>query len=282
MSDRMRSVDLNADLGEAFGPWPMGRDAELMAAVSSANIACGWHAGDPAVMARTVGLALDAGIALGAHPGYPDLAGFGRRSMAMGEDEVYGTTLYQVGALAAFAAARGARLSHVKPHGALYNDAATDPAKARGVARAVRDAAGLYRAAGGEGAGGAVALGPSYPFLVGLPGSELEKAAAELGLPYAREFFADRAYDDGGRLVPRGRPGAVIHDAELAVARTLRALEKGVVASVGGLEIPMRFETICLHGDAPEAVAFARRLRAALEAAGIEVRPLVKRDRGGR
>lgn len=266
MSERITSVDLNADLGEAFGPWPMGRDAELMAAVSSANIACGWHAGDPAVMARTVGLALDAGIAVGAHPGYPDLAGFGRRSMAMGEDEVYGAVLYQVGALAAFAAARGASLSHVKPHGALYNDAAADSAKARGVARAVRDAA---------------RLAPALT-LVGLPGSELEKAAAELGLAYAREFFADRAYDDEGRLVPRGRPGAVIHDAELAVERSLRALEEGVVTSASGRAIPIRFETICLHGDAPEAAAFALRLRAALEAAGIRVRPFSEPDGGGR
>lgn len=266
MSDKIRSIDLNADLGEAFGPWPMGRDAELMAAVSSANIACGWHAGDPAVMALTVGLAMDAGIAVGAHPGYPDLTGFGRRSMAMGEDEVYGAVLYQVGALAAFVAARGARLSHVKPHGALYNDATAAPGTARGVARAVRDAA---------------KLAPALT-LVGLPGSELEKAAAELGLPYAREFFADRAYDNEGRLVPRGRPGAMIHDADLAVGRTLRALEEGVVTSVSGLEVPIRFETICLHGDAPEAAAFALRLRAALEAAGVRVRPLSEPDGAGR
>jgi len=250
----MKYIDLNADLGESFGAWSLGLDNELLACLSSANIACGWHAGDPAVMERSVAAALAAGVALGAHPGYPDLAGFGRRSMALSAEEIYGAVLYQTGALRAFAEASGGRLSHVKPHGALYNDAAADAAKARAVAKAVRAAGGGL-------------------FLVGPPGSALSAAAAEIGLPYAREFFADRAYGDDGRLVPRGLPGAVIHDAALAVRRVLSALESGVVASINGAPVTMNFDTICLHGDNPHALAFARSLRAALASAGIEPRP---------
>jgi 5-oxoprolinase (ATP-hydrolysing) subunit A len=249
----MKFVDLNADLGESFGAWTMGLDAELLAYLSSANIACGWHAGDPAVMERSVRAALAAGVALGAHPGYPDLTGFGRRSMALSAEEVYGAVLYQTGALRAFAEAAGGRLSHVKPHGALYNDAAADATKARAVARAVK--------AAGSGL-----------FLVGPPDSALSAAAAEIGLPYAREFFADRAYGDDGRLVPRALPGAVIHDKDQAVRRTLEALQSGAVASINGRPVTIGFDTICLHGDNPEALSFARGLRSALESAGIALR----------
>jgi UPF0271 protein len=252
----MKSIDLNADMGESFGAWTIGRDAELLAQVSSANVACAWHAGDPAVMIRTVAAAAAAGVAIGAHPGYPDLGGFGRRSMALSEDETYGCVLYQIGALRIIAEAAGCRLSHVKPHGALYNDAAMDPLRARGVARAVRDAGGgLY--------------------LVGLPDCALGRAALELGLPYAAEFFADRAYDDQGRLVPRSAPGAVIHDRDLAVCRTLDAITTGLVQTITGTAIPAVFDTICLHGDNPEAVIFARALRAALQSSGIAVQPPV-------
>lgn len=247
-------IDLNADVGESFGAYALGKDEDLLGLVSSANIACGFHAGDPVVMGRTVTLALRGGAALGAHPGYPDLQGFGRRSLALGEDEVYAAVLYQIGALRAFARAAGADLRHVKPHGALYNDAARNPALARGVARAAK-------AAGGD------------LILMGLPGCELEAAAADAGLGYAREFFADRAYQDDGSLVPRNRPDAVIHDEALCVARVLRAIREGVVVSASGRTIPARADTVCLHGDNPEAVAFARRLREALETAGIAVRP---------
>lgn len=250
-------IDLNADVGEGFGAYALGSDEALLGLVSSANIACGFHAGDPGVMRKTVDLALRGGAALGAHPGYPDLQGFGRRSLAMGEDEVYAAVLYQIGALRAFAAAAGSDLRHVKPHGALYNDAAKNPALARGIARAVR-------AAGG----GLV--------LVGLPGCELEKAAGDLDLTYAREFFADRAYQDDGSLVPRSRPGAVIHDEDECVARVLRVVRSGTVVSAEGREIAVRADTVCLHGDNPEAVAFARSLRAALSTQGIAVRPVGK------
>ncbi|HAE23070.1 MAG TPA: LamB/YcsF family protein [Spirochaetaceae bacterium] len=253
----MKSVDLNADLGESFGAWTMGLDNELLAYLSSANIACGWHAGDPAVMEASVRAALAAGVALGAHPGYPDLAGFGRRAMALSADEIYGAVLYQTGALRAFAEAAGGRLSHVKPHGALYNDAAADPVKAQAIAKAVQAAGGgLY--------------------LVGPPDSALSKAAAEFGLPYAREFFADRSYGDDGRLVPRGLPGAVIHDTKQAVRRTIEALHSGAVASINGKSIELGFDTICLHGDNPKALAFARSLRSALESAGIALLPFAQ------
>lgn len=250
----MERIDLNADMGESFGAWTMGLDDQLLSAISSANIACGWHAGDPTVMQTTVAAAVTAGVAIGAHPGYPDLGGFGRRSMALSPDEAYAAILYQAGALRAFAEAAGGRLSHVKPHGALYNDAATNPALARSIARAVQ------------------ALGGGV-YLVGLPGCELSRAAEELGLPYAREFFADRAYDESGRLVPRSKPGAVIHDSSLAVSRTLAAIHTGSVPSITGKAIPACFDTICLHGDNPEAVDFARALRAALDAGGIAVKP---------
>lgn len=248
-------IDLNADVGEGFGAYALGSDEALLGLVSSANIACGFHAGDPGVMERTVGLALRGGAALGAHPGYPDLQGFGRRSLALGEGEAYAAVLYQIGALRAFARAAGSDLRHVKPHGALYNDAARNPSLARGVARAVKAAGGNL-------------------ILVGLPGCELETAAFDLDLPYAREFFADRAYQDDGSLVPRSRPDAVIHDEEACVERVLRAVRKGTVVTAGGKVLPVRADTVCLHGDNPEAVAFARRLRAALEAAGVPIRPV--------
>lgn len=250
----MKNIDLNADMGESFGAWTMGLDTQLLPAISSANIACGWHAGDPCVMQATVTAALAAGVAIGAHPGYPDLAGFGRRSMAISPDEAYSAILYQAGALKAFAEAAGDRLSHVKPHGALYNDAAVNPALAMSIAKAVK------------------ALGGGV-YLVGLPDCELSRAASELGLPYAREFFADRAYDESGRLVPRSKPGAVIHDQSLAVSRTLAAIHTRTVTAITGKAIPACFDTICLHGDNPEAVSFARALRAALEASGIAVTP---------
>ncbi len=250
------TIDLNADVGESFGAYSMGNDAALLELVSSANIACGAHAGDPTVMQRTIANAIAGGASLGAHPGYPDIQGFGRRSMAISESEAYGWVLYQIGALQAFARAAGSALRHVKPHGALYNDAAKNPALARGIARAVR-------AAGGD------------LCLVGLPDCEMERAAKAVGIAYAREFFADRAYEDDGSLVPRSREGAVLHDEELCVRRVLRLIAEGKVETMSGKIIPISAETICLHGDNEKAVVFARLLAQALKDKGVEIRPFV-------
>ena len=248
----MTTIDLNADLGESFGAWTMGHDEALLACVSSANLACGAHAGDPSVMAHSVAAAIRAGVAIGAHPGYPDLIGFGRRSLAMTADEVYATVLYQLGALQAFVRAAGGRLVHVKPHGALYNDAALDPTLAEAIARATRAADHGLR-------------------LVGLPGSALEMAAAAAGLDFWGEFFTDRAYGDAGRLLPRTQPGALLHDRSQVIARTLRAVTSGKVETAGGAIIKLSFRTICLHGDNPAAVELAQALRASLEAGGVTV-----------
>ncbi len=252
-------VDLNSDLGESFGAYTIGLDGEVVPAVSSVNVACGMHAGDPDVMLRTVRLAAGHGVAVGAHPGYPDLQGFGRRDMALTPDEVYACVLYQVGALAAFCRAVGVPLHHVKPHGQLYNRAARDAAAAEAVARAVAD------------------FDPAL-VLVGLAGSELVRAGRAAGLVCAEEFFADRGYTAAGTLVKRGEPGAFVTDAAAAAERTVRALEWGSVRSVDGVEVPVHVDTVCIHGDSPHAVQFARGLRAALEERGVEIAP-VRRTR---
>jgi UPF0271 protein len=248
-----KHVDLNCDMGESYGPWRMGQDEALLEWVSSANIACGWHAGDPATMARTVRAAVARGVALGAHPGLPDLQGFGRREMAISAEEARGMTLYQVGALHAFARAAGGRLAHVKAHGALYNMAARDPRLARAVAEAVRD------------------FDPAL-VLVGLSGSELVRAGQAAGLACASEVFADRGYEPDGSLTPRGLPGAMIEDEDQAVARVLRMVLEGKVAGRDGADLEIRADTVCIHGDQPKALAFARRLREALERAGVAIR----------
>ena len=255
------TIDLNADVGESYGAYSMGNDAALLALVSSANIACGVHAGDPAIMQRTIADSMKGGASLGAHPGFPDIQGFGRRSMAMSESEVYGCVLYQIGALQAFIRAAGATLGHVKPHGALYNDAAKNPAMARGIARAVR------------------AAGPGLS-IVGLPDCEMEYAAKAAGIPYVREFFADRAYEDDGSLVPRSREGAVLHDEDLCIRRVLQLVKEGTVESIGGKIIPISAETICLHGDNPKAVVFARLLIQALKDSGVGICPFKPMVRG--
>ena len=242
-------------MGESFGAWTMGSDEALLDLVSSANIACGFHAGDPATMQRTVQCAVAKGVALGAHPSLPDLQGFGRRSMSITPGEARELILYQVGALGAFAKAAGARLHHVKPHGALYNMAAKDSSLAAALAGAVRD------------------FDPSL-ILVGLSGSELIKAAQEIGLRCASEVFADRGYEADGSLSPRSLPGAMITDENLAVARVLRMVIEGRVESRTGPDVALKAETICIHGDQPHALAFARRLRGALEESGVEVRAL--------
>jgi UPF0271 protein len=251
-----RSIDLNGDMGEGFGSWTMGDDAQLLSVVTSANVACGFHAGDPQVMDRTVALAARIGVAVGAHPGYADLRGFGRREIAADPDEVENDVLYQVGALAAFARSHGTRLVHVKPHGALYNQSARDPDLARAVARAVRRA------------------GPELTF-VGLATSEpLRRAAEAEGLRFAGEAFADRAYEENGSLRSRRLSGAVIADPEAAAAQAVRIARDGVVVAAGGVEVALEADTLCLHGDTPGALAIARAVRSALEAAGVAVSPL--------
>jgi 5-oxoprolinase (ATP-hydrolysing) subunit A len=249
-------IDLNADVGEGFGAWAMGSDADLLALVTSVNVACGFHGGDPAVMDRMVAAAARAGIALGAHPGYFDLRGFGRRPMAVPPEEVETDVLYQVGALMAFARWHGTRVAHVKPHGALYNQAAQDErlarAVARGTARAGRDL-----------------------ILVGLASSAAMRRAADAeGLRFAAEAFADRAYQDDGSLRPRTLPDAVITEPEAAARQAVSIARDGQVTAASGAGVRVAADTVCLHGDNPSALANARAVRAALQSAGIVVRPL--------
>lgn len=248
-------IDLNSDLGESFGDWRMGMDEEVMRSITSSNVACGWHAGDPVVMLGTVRAARAAGVAVGAHPGYPDLMGFGRRGMACTPDELYAYTLYQAGALAAVCRSEGIELQHVKPHGAMYNQAAKDPRMAEAIARAVR------------------ALGEGV-MLMGLAGSAFEAASADAGVPFAAEAFVDRGYMPDGSLVPRSRPGAFIHDPEEAAVRMVRLVKEGIVTAADGSELRLKAHSICVHGDNPDAVSMARTVRAALEGEGIALRAL--------
>lgn len=254
MPDPTPTIDLNADLGEGFGAWRAGDDDALLALVSSANVACGFHAGDPVVMRRTVEAAAARGVAVGAHPGYPDLLGFGRRDLAASPDEVTAYVLYQVGALAAFCAAAGTRLRYVKPHGALYNRAARDPATARAVAEGVR-------------------LADPSLVVLGLAGSHLVRAAEEAGLRAAAEAFVDRGYLADGSLVPRGQPGATLHDPEAVAARAVRMVREGAVTAADGAELVVRPHSLCVHGDNPDAPAILAAVRAALAGAGIAVAP---------
>ena len=245
-------VDINCDMGESFGAYEIGADGEVLPYVTSANIACGFHGGDPTVMRKTVAAAVKHGVAVGAHPSLPDLMGFGRRAMQVTPDEVYDLLIYQIGALLGFTQAAGVRLAHVKPHGALYNMAAAQPALADAIARAVRDV-------------------DSRLVLFGLAGSHLLKAAERAGIPSASEAFADRNYLHDGALVPRSRPDAMVADVDEAVRRAVRMVKEGVVPDVEGEEIPIRADTICIHGDGPNAASLARQLRAGLEGAGIQV-----------
>ena len=251
-------VDLNADLGEAFGAYAMGADEAVLAYVSSANVACGFHAGDPTVIDRTVARAVRAGVAVGAHPSHFDLRGFGRREIAADPAEVEADVVYQVGAVAAFARAHGSHLTHVKPHGALYSQAARDETLARAVARGV-------------------ARFSREVVLVGLAGSAPMRRAAEAeGLRFAAEAFADRAYDAEGRLVPRSRPGALITDPSSAAAKAVRIVCEGRIAAVDGTTVELAADTLCLHGDNPHALEIARAVREALEAAGVTVQALAR------
>ena len=250
----MARVDLNSDLGESFGRYELGLDDQVIPLVTSVNVACGMHAGDPVVMRRTVKFAAEAGVAIGAHPGYPDLQGFGRRDLALSPDEAYAYVLYQVGALAGFCRAEGVRLAHVKPHGQLYNRAAVDAPFAAAVAQAVAD------------------FDPSLT-LVALAGGELARAGKATGLRVAQEFFADRNYTDEGTLVPRSQENATIADEKFAVERVVRVVREGTIESVTGKTIEVAADTICVHGDNVHALEFARDIREALTRAGIELRP---------
>ncbi|MBN2394476.1 MAG: LamB/YcsF family protein [Anaerolineae bacterium] len=251
----MMRIDLNCDMGESFGRYTLGDDAAMLDVVTSANVACGFHAGDPSVMQATVALAAQKGVAVGAHPGYPDLQGFGRRAMALTPAEIEASMLYQIGALAGFARAAGVPLVHVKPHGTLYNVAAREQAVAEAIVRAV-------------------AAFDSNLIVVTLPDSALARAAQAAGLRVAYEGFADRAYSEDGSLVPRSAPGAVIRDPALATARAIRMVTQDEVEAVTGKVIPLHIDTLCIHGDTPGAVAIAAMLREALEVAGVVVAPL--------
>lgn len=251
----MYVIDLNSDIGESFGSYTMGDDAAVIKSITSANVACGFHAGDPLVLKTTVGLCSKMNVAVGAHPGYPDLSGFGRRNMGCTPDEIYSDCLYQIGAVAAFCHANGLGLQHVKPHGAMYNQAAKSPELANAIASAIKDAGGNL-------------------ILMGLANSEFERAAAEKGVLFAAEAFADRAYMPDGSLVPRSKPGSVIHDPALAARRVVRMATEGAVEAIDGTIINFRPASVCMHGDTTEAVEMAASVRKALEAAGVLIRNL--------
>lgn len=251
----MLSVDLNCDMGESFGLWKMGQDEAIMPYVSSANIACGFHAGDPGTMRRTVALAVEHGVAIGAHPGLPDREGFGRRSMRVSAAEVYDMVVVQIGALAAVAASQGASLHHVKAHGALYHQTAHDAVLADALARAVRDVDDRLQ-------------------LFAQAGSVQVGVARELGLKVGEEVFADRSYQDDGQLMPRQLPGAMIEEADMAVAQALSLIRDRAVQTASGTRLGLNADTLCIHGDQPRALAFAQSLSAALITHGIRIQAL--------
>lgn len=248
----MKVVDMNSDLGESFGNYKLGMDDKILEIVTSANIACGFHAGDPSVMKKTVALAVKNGAALGAHPGYPDLVGFGRRKMDIAPSDVYNMVVYQVGALAAFAKAAGTRLQHVKPHGAMYNMASKDAKLAEAIAQAVYDV-------------------DKDLILYAQGGTESIKAAEKIGLRTASEVFADRSYQDDGTLTPRSQPGAMITDEEKSIAQVLSMVLEGKVTALSGKVIPVKADSICLHGDGPKALVFANKIRSVLLENGVKV-----------
>ncbi|MFS0723935.1 LamB/YcsF family protein [Paenibacillus sp. 1P07SE] len=249
----MKTVDLNCDMGESFGTYRLGSDAEILKFVTSANIACGFHAGDAGTMRRTVKLALEHGVGIGAHPGLQDLVGFGRRRMDISPQEAYEIVVYQIGALWGFVRSEGAQLQHVKPHGELYNMAAQDAALAEAVAEAV------YR------------IDPAL-VLFGLAGSKLVAAGKKIGLRTACEVFSDRTYQADGSLTPRKQEGALIANDEAATAQVIRMIEEGKVMSRQLVDVDIQADTICIHGDGDHALTFARTIRKALAQAGITVR----------
>ncbi len=251
----MLKIDLNCDLGESFGVYTLGMDEDVLPLITSANIACGFHASDPVTMAKTVRLAADRGVSIGAHPGFPDLLGFGRRNMSVSPSEAKAYIQYQIGALSAFAKSCGVRLSHVKPHGALYNMAGKDMRLAEAICEGIAE------------------LDESL-ILLALSGSAMMEAAKRKGLRAAREVFADRAYEPDGSLVARTKPGAVIADENEAAFRVIRMIQEKKVRAVDGTDLDMEADSVCIHGDSIHALEFAKKLRAAFSAAGIEAAPL--------
>lgn len=255
----MSVIDLNSDLGESFGPWPMGDDAAMLSLVTSANIACGFHAGDPAGILNTLRLAAERGVSIGAHVGYRDLVGFGRRNMHPSSAELIADTIYQIGALQGLAHAAGTRVSYVKPHGALYNTIAADARQAADVIAGIK------------------AIDPAL-VLMALSGAPIVEQARAAGLTVVCEAFADRAYNADGSLVNRRLPGAVIHDPEAVAARMLRLVHEGIIETIDGQDIRLEAQSICIHGDTPAAVAIARHLRQQLAAEGVTLLPFSGRQ----
>ena len=248
----MYRVDLNSDLGESFGRYTLGMDDKIIPLITSANVACGYHASDPVVMEKTVSMAREAGIRVGAHPGFPDLMGFGRRNMAVSPAEAKAYVMYQLGALEGFCRAKGVKLQHVKPHGALYNMAAKDYELSRAICEAI------------------------YEFdknliVLALSGGELARAAKDMGLRTALEVFADRAYEEDGTLVNRRKDGAMITDEDEAIARVVRMVNEKKVTAITGKDIPIQADSVCVHGDGAKALAFVERIRKALTEEGVEI-----------
>ena len=248
-------IDINSDLGESFGAYSIGHDAGLMRAITSANVAAGFHAGDPSVLRETIRLAKTSGVAVGAHPGFPDLVGFGRRELNVTPREAEDMVLYQVAAVAGVAAAEGVKVQHVKPHGALFNMAVRNTELSAAIARAV-------------------AAFDRHLILFGLPGSEILNAGRAAGLRVAAEVFADRAYEPDGSLASRRKTGSVIHDPDAVVARAVRMVKERTVVATDGSAVALEADTICVHGDTPGSDALAARIRAGLEAAGVTVKAI--------
>lgn len=251
----MYKVDLNSDLGESFGRYTLGMDADILPLVSSANVACGYHASDPLVMNKTIAMAKEAGVRVGAHPGFPDLMGFGRRNMDVSPAEAKAYTLYQLGALDAFCKAHGVKMQHVKPHGAMYNMAGKDYALSKAICEAIYE----Y---------------DKDLIVMALSGGELVHAAEDMGLKVAREVFADRAYEEDGSLVNRRKEGAMITDENEAIARVVRMIKEQKVTAITGKDIPIKADSVCVHGDGVKALAFVKKIRETLTAEGIEIVPL--------
>ena len=253
----MYQIDLNSDLGESFGRYTIGNDDKIIPLITSANVACGYHASDPVVMMETIQRAKEAGITVGAHPGLPDLMGFGRRSMAISNEEAKAYTLYQISALGGMCKAAGVKLQHVKPHGALYNMAAKDYDLSKAICEAIYE----Y---------------DKDLIVMGLSGSEMIKAAHDCGLKAASEVFADRAYEEDGTLVNRRKPGAMIEDEDEAIKRVIRMVKEGKVESINGNDISIKADSICVHGDNPKALEFVKNIRETLVAEGVEIKNLFR------
>lgn len=248
----MFRVDLNSDLGESFGRYTIGNDDKIIPLITSANVACGYHASDPVVMNKTIAMAKEAGIRVGAHPGFPDLMGFGRRNMNVSKEEAKAYTLYQLGALDAFCRAQGVKMQHVKPHGALYNMAAKDYDFSVAICEAIKEF-------------------DDSLIVMALSGGELVHAAKDMGLRVALEVFADRAYEEDGSLVARTKEGAMITDEEEAIRRVIRMVKEKKVTAITGKDIDIKADSICVHGDGAKALAFVERIREAMQAEGIEI-----------